>query len=160
MARPRSSRGTSSSSSAAGSSPSCTRTRGTAWRGCRTFWTGSGAAWTDLAGKKEGRFQLDLIHGNVYWPSEGAYGSPGAPPNGSDYVRFRDAADGWVSVKDVTKIRFQGEAELVPIPLEWTIDATDGDPPPSFYSGEGDNLDRAVAREVTLGAGNLVFDGQ
>ena len=32
---------------------------------------------------KEGKYQLDLIYGSIYWPNDAAYENPGAPPNGS-----------------------------------------------------------------------------
>jgi hypothetical protein len=118
-------------------------------------WLDKGA---DLVGRKETKFQLDLIHGSIYWPNDAAYENPGAPPNGSDYVRLRGAGGAWLKVQGLETIAFDGASELPPMPVEWSVDDTQGDPAPSLYSGMGDNLDRAIIQEVTVGAGVLTFD--
>jgi len=120
-------------------------------------WLDRGA---DLVGMNEAKYQLDLIHGNVYWAGDQAYENPGAPPNGSDYVQFRDAMDAFLKVQDVDRIGFDGSSELPPVPVEWTVDNTVGSPPASLYSGSGDNLDRAIIQEVAVGAGLLTFETQ
>ncbi len=114
----------------------------------------------DLVGSKDDRYRLDLIHGSIDWANEQSYENPGAPPNGSDYVRFMDGSGSPVKLQGVERIRFDGADELPTIPVEWTVDATAGSPPPSLYSGQGDELDRAIVREVTVGAGALTFDGR
>ncbi len=114
----------------------------------------------DLVGMREGRFQLDLIHGSIYWPTDAAYENPGAPPNGSDYVRLRDGSGTFLKVGDVNDIAFDGETELPPSPVEWSVDNTTGSPPASLYSGMGDNLDRAIIREAAVGGGVLTFDAK
>lgn len=120
-------------------------------------WLDKGA---DLVGMKEGRYQLDLIHGSIYWTGDQAYENPGAPPNGSDYVRFRDAMDAFLKVQGVDSIEFDGATTLPPVPIEWTVDNSEGSPPASLYSGMGDNLDRAIIQEVAVGAGVLTFETQ
>ena len=114
----------------------------------------------DLVGAKDGRYMLDLIHGSINWANEQSYENPGAPPNGSDYVRFMDGSGDFVKLQDVDKVSFNGATELPPIPVEWTVDTTTGSTAPSLYSGAGDNLDRAIVREVAVGAGALTFDGR
>jgi len=114
----------------------------------------------DLIGGRESRYMLDLIHGSINWKNDQAYEGPGAPPNGSDYVRFVDGAGNRVRLQALERIWFDGASELPSIPVEWTVDATEGNPQPALYSGQGDNLDRAIVREVTVGAGTLTFDGQ
>jgi hypothetical protein len=113
----------------------------------------------DLVGARDGRYMLDLIHGSINWGNDQSYENPGAPPNGSDYVRFVNGAGQWVSLRDVDRIWFNGADRLPAIPVEWTVDADTGSPAPSLYSGAGDNLDRAIVREVTVGAGDLAFEG-
>ena len=45
--------------------------------------------------------RVDLIHGNIYRANDAVYENPGAPPNGSDYIRFRDATDAFLKVQAV-----------------------------------------------------------
>jgi hypothetical protein len=48
---------------------------------------------------------------------------------------------------------------LAPKPLEWTVDGSEGNPAPSFFSQADDNLDNAMVREVTVdGDHSLEFD--
>ena len=113
----------------------------------------------DLVGARDGRYVLDLIHGSINWGNDQAYENPGAPPNGSDYVRFMNGAGKWVRLRDVDRIWFNGAERLPSIPVEWTVDEDAGSPAPSLYSGAGDNLDRAIVREITVETGELTFDG-
>ena len=119
-------------------------------------WLDKGAT---LIGGPAARYRLDPIHGSVNWANGAAYENPGAPPNGSDYVRFRSQRGSFIPVQRVHDIEFRGVTELPPIPVEWTVDPM----PPNgtsetLYSGLGDNLDRAIVREVAVGAGQLTFD--
>jgi hypothetical protein len=113
-----------------------------------------------LVGGPANRFRLDLIHGSIYWPNDAAYENPGAPPNGSDYVRLRDGSGTFLKVTGLNDIAFDGETELPSSPVEWTVDHATGSPPASLYSGMGDNLDRAIIQEVAVGDGVLTFDTQ
>ncbi len=72
-----------------------------------------------------------------------AYSSPGAPPNGADYVRLGDRF-GHVNAKDLEALTFQGAGSYDPAPVEWTVDGG------RLYSGQGDDLDRGIARQVTV----------
>ena len=47
-----------------------------------------------------------------------AYATPGAPPNGSDYVRLRDA-ERPLGVKDIDSLPFNGAATHAPRPHDW-----------------------------------------
>jgi hypothetical protein len=114
----------------------------------------------DLVGAKDARYTLDLIHGSVYWGNDQTYSSPGAPPNGSDYVRLMETDGDVVPLEDVERIWFNGADELPSLPVEWTVDATTGSPAPALYSGAGDNLDRAIVQEVAVVDGVLTFEAQ
>ncbi|HEU4513039.1 MAG TPA: peptidase M6 [Nocardioidaceae bacterium] len=102
-----------------------------------------------------------------------AFSTPGAPPNGSDYVRLRGAGKRFLSAGDLRSLSFRGSGSLAPFPLEWRVDPTppasttgdlgcgpDGQPvgvtdtvdDPALYSGCGDMLDRAVVKRVTVPA--------
>ena len=40
--------------------------------------------------KEQTRFQTPTLHASVHWANPESYSTPGAPPNGSDYVQLRD----------------------------------------------------------------------
>jgi hypothetical protein len=103
-----------------------------------------------------------------------AFSTPGAPMNGSDYVRLGEGPVGsrtFYSADQVDSITFDAPAGLPSEPVEWTVDQT---PPsgtadtltcgqdgtatgapgtvadPALYSGCGANLDRAIVRSVAV----------
>jgi hypothetical protein len=87
----------------------------------------------------------------INWGNTQAYDSPGAPPNGSDYVPLGP-------VSGLTSIDFQGSTTLPSKPVEWTT-ATDvaGHAGSVLYSGAANNRDEAIVRPVTLGS-SVTFD--
>jgi hypothetical protein len=113
-----------------------------------------------LQGGNAAQYMLDLIHGSINRANDQTYENPGAPPNGSDYVRLMGDSGAFLNLKGVERIWFNGASQLPALPVEWTVDATAGDPAPALYSGTGDNLDRAIVQEVTVGDGVLAFDTQ
>jgi immune inhibitor InhA-like protein len=114
-----------------------------------------------LKGGDESDFQVSTLDATINWDTDQTYSSPGAPPNGSDFVRAQNAY-GYVSAKRIHSIEFDGASELPSLPLEWTVDADPVDQPgdPALYAGTGDNLDRSIVREVAVPAGapTLSFD--
>lgn len=118
---------------------------------------------------------IATMNAMINWDNPQAYESPGAPPNGSDYIRLRDADGDYLSAKQLARVRFDGASSLAPTPVEWeesatppdaTTDATTcgnigtGAGPAALYSGCGDNLDRSIVRAVSVpdGGANLTFD--
>ncbi|MGN6252859.1 MAG: peptidase M6 [Marmoricola sp.] len=106
-----------------------------------------------------------------------AYSTPGAPPNGSDYVRLRDAQRQYLSARQLEDITFRGSRTLAPDPVQWTVDTTppdgagagyscagvpDGTGAAALYSGCGANLDRAIVKTVDVPAtgSSLTFDAK
>ena len=117
-----------------------------------------------LVGGIRSRYQTPTLNATVNWDIPDAFSEPGAPPNGSDYVRLKNAAGQPVRVKGIKSLRFDGASTLTPHPIEWTVDTVT--PPasaanPALYSGIADNMDRAIVRQVSVpaGGGNLTFDG-
>jgi hypothetical protein len=107
---------------------------------------------TSLRGAaREADYTSDKLDSSINWDTSEAYSTPGAPPDGSDYVRLRDGSGGWLAAKDIRSISFAGAPSLAPDPVEWTLDGG------ALYSGTGDLLDRAIARHVTVGTGALSF---
>ncbi|MEA2447176.1 MAG: hypothetical protein QOK47_813, partial [Actinomycetota bacterium] len=106
-----------------------------------------------LSGAKPGRFKTKTLHSAVNWDNDDAYALPGAPPNGTDFVRLRDG-NGYLNADNIGSITFDGADSLPPGPVEWVIDS---DPPghsrdAAVYSGSGADLDRAIVAEVSVPA--------
>ena len=132
---------------------------------------------TSLKGGDKADYVSPELDAKINWDNPQAYDSPGAPPNGSDYVRFRigqGASKYWLPASKVQQVTFTGAKTLAPQPLEWQVssnppDSTEGATcgdvpagtgPAALYSGCGDDLDRATVRKVTVPAngGTLTFD--
>jgi hypothetical protein len=107
-------------------------------------------AW--LKGGRRSDYQVATLDATINWDTAQTYSTPGAPPNGSDYVRLRNGGGRYLKAWQIHRIRFGGVDQLPTLPIEWTVDA---DPPgqtgnPALFSGTGDNLDRAIVRPVTV----------
>ncbi|MCW2771759.1 MAG: peptidase immune inhibitor [Nocardioides sp.] len=118
-------------------------------------------------------FTSSSLNSSINWANPQSYSSPGAPPNGADYVRLGKPGH-WLTTKKIDRLRFTGATTLAPTPVEWTVDSTppdattedttcgaveDGTGAPALYSGCGENLDRSIVRPVTVPAagGTLSF---
>jgi|GEM_PF-922166 len=127
-----------------------------------------------LKGGSAARYSADSLNGQIKWDNPQSYSSPGAPPNGSDYVRLRSGSGKFFSARKLRSLRFSGAKTLAPDEVEWTSvtdapDATTGDTScgavetgtvSALYSGCGANLDRSIVQQVTVPAegGQLAFD--
>ena len=77
-------------------------------------------------------YQTPTLHATITWDTPEAYSTPGAPPNGSDYVGLRNTAGTYLNAGQVDSISFNGASTLttdpsvegsVPdIPAGWWID--------------------------------------
>jgi hypothetical protein len=117
-----------------------------------------------LRGGSKSLYTTPTLDATINWETPDAFSEPGAPPNGSDYLRLKDTAGNPLKLNDIRSLSFNGASTLAPHPVEWTVDAN---PPgqtgdPALYSGTGDLLDRAIVRSVTIPAGdpNLRFNAQ
>ncbi|MDQ3778208.1 MAG: immune inhibitor A, partial [Actinomycetota bacterium] len=117
-----------------------------------------------LDGRREdSRFQTPTLDAAIPWDSAEAYATPGAPPNGADFVRLRDGSGEYLRVRDLRSLEFDGASALRGRPVEWVVDPT---PPngggPALYTGAGNNLDRSIVRAIRVPAANptLAFDAQ
>jgi Immune inhibitor A peptidase M6 len=114
-----------------------------------------------LAGASPARYQSTSLHADVNWSSPDAYLTPGAPPNGSDYVQFRNARGGFLKASQITSIAFDGSPAFPPRGVEWSVDANplDHGGNSALHSGGGGGLDRGIVRQVTVptGAPRLTF---
>ncbi|MFP5298056.1 MAG: peptidase M6 [Actinomycetota bacterium] len=114
-----------------------------------------------LTGGTAADYQVDDLDAIVDWTVADAYDTPGAPPNGADFVRARANNGDFLSAAQIDRIVFDGADELAPDPVEWTVQTPTGHTGgEALYSGDGDNLDRSIVREVSVPATNatLTFD--
>jgi hypothetical protein len=105
----------------------------------------------DPSGTATKAFQARQLHASVDWAWPGSYDSPGAPPNGSDYVQARRGTH-LLSAKELRTLSFRGDPTYAPDPLEWTVDATAHDGGPALFSGSGNDLDRSAVVSVDVPA--------
>ncbi|MGY2874119.1 hypothetical protein ACVW00_001309 [Marmoricola sp. URHA0025 HA25] len=128
-----------------------------------------------LTGGDSRALSIASMNAKINWDNAQAYESPGAPPNGSDYVRLRGQDGRYLSAAQLRSLTFAGSRILEPTPVEWEVAATPpdgttaattcgdigtGTGAPALYSGCGENLDRSIVRSVSVPAsgGTLDFD--
>jgi immune inhibitor InhA-like protein len=111
-------------------------------------------AGSGLIGGSAADYTSSALWSTVNWANPQSYDSPGAPPNGSDYVSLGP-------VSGLSSIDFQGSSTLPSKPLQWTIDSS----PPgaatgsAFFSGADNLRDEAMVHQVTFGSSpTLGFD--
>lgn len=126
-----------------------------------------------LTGGAKKQYTSDSLSSMINWDNPQSYDSPGAPPNGADYVRLGKPGH-WLNSKQIDALTFKGASTLAPAPVEWTVDTTppdattedttcgaveDGTGAAALYSGCGENLDRSIVRQVSVpaGGGTLSF---
>jgi hypothetical protein len=107
-------------------------------------------------------YQIAALDAGINWDNPDAYSTPGAPPNGSDYVRLRDAGGNYLSADKLKSISFTGSQALEPKPVEWTVtNAAPGHTgDDAFAAPDADNQDAAIVHSVAVPAGSptLTFD--
>jgi hypothetical protein len=117
-----------------------------------------------IRGAASGSVSTPTLNATINWDSTDAYSSPGAPPNGSDYIRLRNRSGGALTGRAIRSISFNGENTHRPGPIRWRVDpgAPDRGGNPALYSGSGDERDEAIVRSVAVSRRNptLVFDAR
>jgi hypothetical protein len=108
------------------------------------------------------RYQIAALDAAINWDNPDSYDTPGAPPNGSDYVRLRDGANNYLNAKDISSITFGGAKLLEPVPVEWTVTtaAPDHGTDSALAAPDADNKDAAIVHTVAVPTANptLTFD--
>jgi hypothetical protein len=112
---------------------------------------------TLIASGRPDRYRIPTLAAGINWESEQAYASPGAPPNGADFVRLRDAAGTPLKASEIRSISFSGQRQFDPTPVEWKV--VDGALSADLTS---DLQNRTIGRQVTVPAGSptLTFKGK
>ena len=102
-----------------------------------------------LNGASEAEYKAPTLDATINWDETHAYSKKGAPPNGSDYVRLRDATGDYLDASQIDEVAFDGASALAPLPIQWRVD---NKPPQrdskALYSGSGINFDRTIVRRV------------
>jgi hypothetical protein len=109
-----------------------------------------------LVGGDASDFSAPTLDASINWDNDQAFAGPGVPPNGSDYVRLRDATDAYLGVGDVESVKFNGASKLAKLPVQWKVVKKAGRK--VLYSGKGDNLDRSIVQKVRVKDGKLRVD--
>jgi hypothetical protein len=107
-----------------------------------------------LTGGPDRRYRVRSLDLDVDWSNPDAYSTPGAPPNGSDYVRLRGGSGAFLSAGQIRSISFDGAATLPALPVEWRVDSNPPDHAgnPALYSGSGPNFDRTIVFRAAVPA--------
>ncbi|WP_229073290.1 immune inhibitor A domain-containing protein [Actinoplanes sp. DH11] len=95
-----------------------------------------------LKGVDRDRVSAASLRSTVNLSSPASHGTPGAPPNGADYVRLPNR---------LRSVTFQGAATLPPSPLAWKLDAG------ALFSGNDADADAAAVRPVEVPARDAVL---
>jgi hypothetical protein len=107
-------------------------------------------------------YQIGALHAGINWDNPDAYSTPGAPPNGSDYIRVRNSAGRYLAAKTISSISFAGSKTLEPEPVEWTVttSAPDHGTDAALAAPDADNKDAAIVHSVDVptGSPSLTFD--
>ena len=105
------------------------------------------------------RYQTTNLNSSIHWENPESYSTPGAPPNGSDYVLLRDDKGMPLSAGKIRSIEFSSPAKHAPAPLEWQSVTVAGDA--VLSAGAVHDADRSIIRPVAVPASGdrtLTFD--
>ncbi|MFE0068984.1 choice-of-anchor J domain-containing protein [Nonomuraea sp. NPDC059023] len=99
------------------------------------------------------------LRSSVNFANPDSHATPGAAPNGADYLAPRDAAGKELRGRDLRSLSFEGVRSLPPAPLQWTVVSDDADRPgnPVVWSGNRNNLDATAVAKVTVPATDPVL---
>jgi hypothetical protein len=115
-----------------------------------------------LTGGDSATYQVDRLNASINWDTDDTYDTPGAPPNGGDFVRFRDGVGTYLSAGQVSSITFEGVTDLPPLPITWEVDESPspGGDGAALYSTDADNRNDVIVQNVDVPATSpqLTFD--
>ena len=105
-----------------------------------------------MLGVPKSRVTTPSLRSTVNLANPAAYATPGAAPNGADFVPVQNASKQLLRGRDLRSLSFQGAKTLPPLPLAWTIVSNDPDRPgnPVLWSGNANNTDAAAVTSVTV----------
>jgi immune inhibitor InhA-like protein len=109
-----------------------------------------------VLGARKGDVTTPSLRSTVNLDNPESYDTPGAAPNGADYVALRGADGKVLKGSKLRSLSFEGAATLPEQPLEWTVVSDDPDRAgnPVLWSGNENNLDAAAVTEVSVPTSN------
>jgi hypothetical protein len=115
-----------------------------------------------VLGVPKNRVTSDSVRSTVNLANPQSYDTPGAAPNGADYVLLRKANGTALKGIDLRSLKFKAAKTLPPLPLQWTVVSDpDAAANPVLWSGNESNLDAAMVFPATVPAGGtLTFDAK
>ena len=107
-----------------------------------------------VIGVPKKRVTTPSLRSTVNLANPAAYATPGAAPNGADYVPLQKADGTVLRGRDLRSLSFEGAATQPSIPLAWTVVSNDPDRPgnPVLFSGNEDNTNATAVTQVTVPA--------
>jgi hypothetical protein len=105
-----------------------------------------------LTGGQAARYRTATLDSSVNWASPQSFRNPGAPPNGSDYVRLAGAGGRALRSAGIRSIVFDGSAAVPRRGVEWRVDANPIEHAgnAALHTGSGGGIDRGIVRRVTV----------
>jgi hypothetical protein len=115
-------------------------------------------------GADEADYAIPSMHASINLANAQSYDTPGAPPNGSDYVLLRDAAGTPLHAAQVKSLEFAGAKvhDLLPVTFTSVTSAPGHEGNAAYFSPQANNLDRSMIADVTVPtpAPTLTFDAK
>jgi hypothetical protein len=107
-----------------------------------------------MLGIAKNRVTTKSVRSTVNLANPAANATPGAAPNGADYVALQGANGTALRGRDLRSLSFQGAKTLPPIPLQWTVVSNDPDRAgnPVLWSGNASNLNVSAITSVAVPA--------
>jgi hypothetical protein len=114
-----------------------------------------------VLGVPKARVTSRSLRSTVNLDNPTAYATPGAAPNGADFVPLKAGGKTLRGV-DLRSLTFRGAATLPALPLAWTVVSNDPDRAgnPVLFSGNASNTDAAAVTPVTVPAANATLTFQ
>src|SRR5262245_28392284 len=105
-----------------------------------------------VLGTSKARVTTPSLNSTINLANPTINATPGAAPNGADYVVLQDANGNPLRGRDLRSIQFRGAATLPPLPVEWSVVNDDPDRPgdPVLWSGNSNSRDAAIVTSVTV----------
>jgi hypothetical protein len=105
-----------------------------------------------MLGVPKSRVTTPSLRSTVNLANPAANVTPGAAPNGADYVPLQNANGQLFRGRDLRSLKFTGAASLPPVPLAWTTTSDDPDRAGNsvLWSGNANSLDVAAITSVAV----------
>ena len=97
-----------------------------------------------VTGDDPRRLTSSYLDADVSWGNPAAYARPGAPPNGSDFVRLRDAGGSSLDLAAIDEVRLDGSSIYEPVPVRWMVDEG------ALHVGGNPMADDAIVRQINV----------